>query len=77
MIICEYIQDDFREYIHKRLDIQDCCLIQEHLSQCNDCREELRQLEEISTILKNLKQINLPKDYLEKLHKRIEAVENN
>ncbi len=68
---CEKIRELFSEYIDGVLDKANTDLVEEHLSKCEACREELNKLIKMLEILKNLKKEDTPPNFLETLHERI------
>jgi len=68
---CEKIRELFSEYIDGVLDKANTDLVEEHLSKCEACREELNKLIKMLGILKNLKKEDTPPDFLETLQERI------
>jgi len=68
---CEKIRELFSEYIDGVLDKANTDLVEEHLSKCEACREELNKLIKMLGVLKNLKKEDTPPDFLETLQERI------
>lgn len=48
---CDKIKDSLVAYIHHELTEQDARLIEQHISQCKVCREEVNQLNKLSELL--------------------------
>lgn len=69
---CANIKELLSEYIDGVLDVQTEALVEEHLSICRGCREELASLKVVVEELGSLESVEAPKDFLEKLHERME-----
>lgn len=73
---CDLIREFLSEYMDGTLDEDKKQRVQVHLSECQDCRHQLQKLQEISAEIKNIKKVQPPQDFLERLHQRIEQRES-
>lgn len=69
---CPTIKELLSEYIDGILDSQTRALVEEHLSTCEECRKELASLKAVVEELGSLESVEAPRDFLEKLHERME-----
>ncbi len=69
---CLKIKGLLSEYIDNALDANSKKLVDEHLSMCKNCREELKSLKICVEELGSLEKVQAPEDFLQKLHERIQ-----
>lgn len=70
-IKCERVRELLSEYIDGVLEWHLSEIIDDHLLTCHNCAEELRSLEKLVNTLNNLKKVEAPEDFVEKVHERI------
>ncbi|HHW91206.1 MAG TPA: anti-sigma factor, partial [Firmicutes bacterium] len=59
---CSEVREHLSSYMDGMLSAELMQAVDEHLSLCPDCREELRQLEETVALLRNLGEVEPPAD---------------
>lgn len=69
---CGEIGELLSEYIDDVLDPETKSVVDEHLSTCKDCQEELASLKVLVRDLGSLEPVEPPKDFLDQLHERLE-----
>ncbi len=69
---CEEIKGLLSEYVDGALDQKTKALVDEHLSACKDCAEELASLKALVNELGSLESVAPPGDFLAQLHERME-----
>ncbi|NIO03654.1 MAG: hypothetical protein GTN74_03300 [Proteobacteria bacterium] len=69
---CAEIEELLSEYIDGILGENRKALVEKHLSTCQSCREELASLKALVNELGSLDSVEAPRDFLEKLHERME-----
>lgn len=69
---CDEIKGLLSEYVDGVLDVKTKALVDEHLSTCKDCEQELASLKTLVNELGSLESVAPPKDFLNQLHKRME-----
>jgi len=69
---CTRIKERLSEYVDGMLDAQTEARIEEHLSTCKACKEELAGLKALVKELSALESVAAPEDFLDKVHERIE-----
>lgn len=69
---CEEIREHLSEYVDGVLDPETKSMVEEHLSACEDCREELAALKALVGELGSMEAVSPPEDFLEQLHARME-----
>lgn len=69
---CTRIRELLSEYIDGILDVQMKAHVEEHLLTCKDCKKELVSLKALVNELSSLESVEAPKDFLDKLHERME-----
>jgi len=70
---CGKIRELLSEYIDDILDDPKKALVEDHLSTCRVCKEELASLRAVVNELSSLESVEAPGDFLEKLHERMES----
>ncbi len=70
---CAEIKELLSEYVDGISDAKTKALVDEHLLTCKGCEEELGSLKALVNELGSLESAEAPKDFLDKLHERIEA----
>lgn len=68
---CTHIRRLLSDYIDGALNATDMTAVSEHLPACRDCSREHEALRSVISGLGNIRQVNAPADFLEKLHERI------
>jgi len=69
---CTQIKERLSEYVDGMLDAQTEARVEEHLSTCQACKEELAALKALVKELSALESVGAPKDFLDQVHERIE-----
>jgi hypothetical protein len=69
---CEEVKELLSEYLDGVLDPKTKTLVDEHLSACKGCQEELASLKALAHELGSLESIAPPRDFLDQLHERME-----
>jgi len=69
---CAGIKQLLSEYVDGVLDAQTKERLEEHLSTCVGCQQELKELETLIGELKAVESFNAPSDFLDRLHEKIE-----
>lgn len=69
---CSEIKELLSEYVDGVLDVKTKALVDEHLSTCKDCQQELASLKVLVNELGSLESVAPPKDFLKELHERME-----
>jgi hypothetical protein len=69
---CARVKELLSEYIDGSLDAQVGAAVRDHVSICNDCKEELASLSAMVEELGSLEPVKAPADFLEKIHERME-----
>jgi hypothetical protein len=69
---CEEIKGLLSEYVDGVLDPKTKALVEEHLSTCKGCQDELASLKALVNELGSLEPIAPPGDFLDQLHERME-----
>jgi len=69
---CSEIKELLSEYVDGVLDVKTKALVDEHLSTCKDCRQELASLKTLVNELGSLESVAPPGDFLKELHERME-----
>jgi hypothetical protein len=69
---CGEIKELLSEYVDDVLDGKTKALVDEHLSTCKDCEEELASLKRLVNELGSLESVAPPRDFLDQLHERME-----
>lgn len=68
---CEHIRELLSPYIDHMTDTKENMLIDAHLAECPECRQEYENLKLICTILGNIKHPEIPEQFTEDFHKRL------
>lgn len=69
---CSRSKELLSDYIDGILDARTKVLLEEHLMVCKGCREDLASLKALVQEMGSLKSLEAPRDFLEKVHERIE-----
>jgi hypothetical protein len=69
---CGDIRELLSQYVDGVLDGETKALVDEHLSTCKDCQEELASLKMLVNELGSLEPVVPPRDFLDQLHERME-----
>jgi len=69
---CAKSKELLSEYIDGMLDLESEKLLEEHLSSCEGCKEELISLKVLVKELGSLEPVETPVDFLDRLHERLE-----
>ena len=69
---CSRSKELLSDYIDGILDARTKALLEEHLVVCESCREDLASLKALVQEIGSLKSLEAPRDFLEKVHERIE-----
>lgn len=69
---CAKIEELLSDYIDGTLDARTKSLVEEHLSTCKDCKQDLDSLKSAIKELGSLDAVKAPKDFLNQVHERIE-----
>jgi hypothetical protein len=69
---CEEIREHLSAYVDDLLDAENSALVEEHLSSCKACQQELASLKALVGELGSLESVEPPKDFLDQLNERIE-----
>ncbi|HHX60299.1 MAG TPA: hypothetical protein GX707_06125 [Epulopiscium sp.] len=70
---CEKYSEWISLYIDGELEDKDCTILENHISNCNSCREEVDILQEITKSIKGLEAIEPPNGFHEALMGRIKS----
>ncbi len=70
---CRKVQRHLSAFMDGVLDAQTSTFIKKHLSACRECQKELESLKTLVRDLGNLETVRAPDDFLEQLHKRMDA----
>jgi hypothetical protein len=70
---CDQFKEILSEYIDGSLTGQRKTQLEDHLSVCDRCREELASLKALVSELGSLEPVKAPPDFLDQLHNRIES----
>jgi len=68
---CEQIKELLSPYLDQVTDERENHLVEAHLEGCEDCRQELEQLQQIHALLCNLDAPQIPEGFAEDLHWRL------
>lgn len=68
---CDHIKELLSPYLDQMTDERENQLVEAHLAQCDDCRRELKQLEQMHALLGNLYAPQLPESFADDLHWRL------
>jgi len=68
---CEQIKELLSPYLDQVTDERENHLVEAHLEGCEDCRQELEQLQRIHALLCNLDAPQIPEGFAEDLHWRL------
>lgn len=70
---CALIQERLSEYIDGTLEADDRAAVENHISTCKTCKEDLASLTEMVEELRAMDPVEAPADFLEKIHERMES----
>ena len=70
---CAEIKERLSAYVDDVLDAESKAVVEEHLSTCKDCQQEMVSLKALVRELGSLESVEAPRDFLDQLHERIEA----
>ena len=70
---CALIQERLSEYIDGTLDANDRAAVENHISTCKNCKEDLASLTEMVEKLHAMDPVEAPADFLEKIHERMDS----
>lgn len=70
---CALIQERLSEYIDDTLDANDRAAVENHISTCRTCKEDLASLAKMVEELHAMDPVEAPADFLEKIHKRMDS----
>jgi hypothetical protein len=70
---CALIQERLSEYIDGTLDADDRAAVENHISTCKNCKEDLASLTEMVEELHTMDPVEAPADFLEKIHERMDS----
>ena len=70
---CGEIKERLSAYVDDVLDAESKAVVEEHLSSCKDCQQEMVSLKALVSELGSLESVEPPRDFLDQLHERIEA----
>ncbi|MBW2557035.1 MAG: zf-HC2 domain-containing protein, partial [Deltaproteobacteria bacterium] len=70
---CALIQERLSEYIDGTLDANDRTAVENHISSCKSCKEDLSSLIEMVEELHAMDPVEAPADFLEKIHERMDS----
>lgn len=68
---CSKVKELLNEYIDGTLSAQWKELVEEHLSKCKDCAEELTSLKAYLKTVGSLERVDAPEDFLQRVHERV------
>jgi hypothetical protein len=68
---CAEVRENLSGYIDEMLDKQIRDMVDQHLSACKACREELESIRRVVEELKNVGKLQAPVDFLETFHERL------
>jgi len=71
-MVCKEIRELFSEYLDDSLSGEKKALVEEHLSLCEACRQEVASLDSVLRELHTLEPVKPPQDFLDQLHRRME-----
>ncbi len=69
---CSHVREHLSDYIDESLEAKTKALVEEHLSACKDCRQEVASLRMLISDLGSIETVAPPKDFLDQLHQRME-----
>ena len=69
---CSEIKELLSEYVDEVLDVKTKALVDEHLSTCRDCQQELASLKTLINELGSLESVAPPKEFLHQVHEGME-----
>ncbi|MDD4048947.1 MAG: zf-HC2 domain-containing protein, partial [Clostridia bacterium] len=69
---CKEVQENLSAYLDNILSAEEMILVQRHLDECNDCREELKILQETVEKLSSLEEKIPPISFRQELFKKLE-----
>ncbi len=72
-MVCEEMRGKIDEYLDGALSPEEARRFEEHMSSCPDCSEELRLARAVLKALGELGEIEVPSDFLGRVHEKIDA----
>ena len=72
-MVCEEMRGKIDEYLDGALSPEEARRLEEHMSSCPDCSEELRLARAVLKALGELGEIEVPSDFLGRVHEKIDA----
>ena len=72
-MVCEEMRGKIDEYLDGALSPEEARRFEEHMSSCPDCSEELRLARAVLKALGELDEIEVPSDFLVRVHEKIDA----
>lgn len=72
-MVCEEMRGKIDEYLDGALSPEEAKRFEEHMSSCPDCSEELRLARAVLKALGELGEIEVPSDFLGRVHEKIDA----
>jgi len=63
---CQEVKSLFSEFYDQELNEEILLAVEKHLSKCQECQEEYRIFKKSLIVLKRLKPLDIPRNYLEK-----------
>ena len=72
-MVCEEMRGKIDEYLDGALSPEEAKRFEEHMSSCPDCSEELRLARAVLKALGELDEIEVPSDFLGRVHEKIDA----
>ncbi len=73
---CEKNRDLFSDYIENQLDKNELKIFEKHMEECDDCRNEFYKLEKMILKIKQIKDLEPPKELKSKIVTKVIAEEN-
>ena len=70
---CALIQERLSEFIDGTLDANDRAAVENHISTCKSCKQDLASLTEMVEELHAMDPVEAPADFLEKIHERMDS----
>ena len=70
----ERFEELINKYIEGTITLEEREILNEHIRNCAECREELKAMEQIVKTLNSVEQVELPHDYMSTLHDKLVRV---
>lgn len=74
---CDKFLEKIDLYIHNEISANERAELDSHISECENCRNELEFARKINAALRNLPLIETPPDFKDRLHEKIKAERKN